>query len=368
MILDKHAQKSIENNPEKFRLNIQRNNQPTWEDYVEQYRYIIFLLAEKGKEKKYSINPISRPFLFLLRHYFELLLKKELISEGINPIREHDFNEIFKQYDDNGLIISDNIKNAISCIDFDKDGTCYRYYRNLDGEVCLRDNSIIEVHKLFEEYLKLPSSYKELISTSEFDKRLVWEFTCHMHEVSTQAQIRTQYDLVISYILKLIIEGSVNIGDIYLPLLFLVRHSIELALKDNAIDILVLEIDEIKRNKMEAKIKVEHSLFRLYNIFNQYLSQIPIDNIDIEFKKRTNEFYEATEKLKNIIHQLDSNSRQFRYIPENNGIKIENNAISDALTLYTFTDPFLTFVIDVFKENSLIPYTDKELADMFGYY
>lgn len=370
MILDKQTKEFIRNNPDKFTLSIHKNNQPSWEDYVEQYRYIVFLLAEQGKQLKYSINRISHPFLYLIRHFFELHLKNEMIKQGISPIREHNFKAIFKQYEENNILVPNEIKEAIDILDFDEDGACYRYYKGLDDNIYFRGHKVIEIHRLFESYSRISQPnlfYKQLTLIDQFDKRLIWEFTCHMHEITTQGQIRTEYDFVISYIIKLIANGTVDISKIYLPLMFLIRHSIELALKDNAIGILILETDTITKEKIEKKIKLEHSLSRLYNIFNKYLMQAPLDNTDDEFKRRTSEFYETTERLKNIIHDLDSNSRQFRYIPENDKIKIETHTLLSALDLYIFTDPFLTFCIDVFKESSIIPYSDEELYEMFGY-
>lgn len=367
MILSSQTQEFIKNYPEKFKLRIHKLNQPSWEDYIEQYRCIVNLLIDR---KGVTLNSINRPLLFLIRHFLEIHLKNELQKGGQDPIREHSFIAIYKQFEENNLEIPDEIKDAIKILDFDEDGACYRYYQDLEGNIYFKQNTIIQLHKLLDNFQKISTSnlfYKQLVSINQFDNLLISRLTFYMHEISTQAQLRTQYDDVISYIIKLISENIIDINKIYLPFIFLLRHSIELALKDNALKILILENDPNKRQKIEKNIKQEHSLCRLYNIFNRYLSQVSFSNIDEDFKLKIFEAKQKTEDLNRIIHILDNNSRQFRYLPENNRIEIVNDTLSKVLELYIFTDPFVTFVIDVFKENSLIPFSDDELAEIYGY-
>lgn len=365
MILDNDKiQKWIESSPKKFELNVDKNNQPTWSDYVEQYRLIIYHLSEN----KNGINDISYPFLFLTRHFFELLLKKHLVDNGIELKKEHDFGSIFQQYEDNNLNIPSEVKEAIESVyNLDDDGAKYRYFNNIDF-----DREPIELGELFCKFKKIDCTnpfYRELTSINSCDKKVKGRFNCYMCEINGSGQLRTQYDTAIQRILSLITDGVVDILDIYLPLMFLLRHSLELALKTSLVKILSLEKDKEVWLKNNLEISEQHSIMKLFNMLYNYLSEEIVETInDDKFKT---EFKESKNKLteyQKVIHDLDHKSTQFRYVPdENMRVIINSKKLKEILKLYLETDSFLTFAVDVLKEDGIIPYTDDELAERMGF-
>ncbi|RZK38631.1 MAG: hypothetical protein EOO90_21735 [Pedobacter sp.] len=90
-----------------------------------------------------------------------------------------------------------------------------------------------------------------------------------MAECAGLGVLRTQFDSTIELLIKGIIEDKFDIHKVYLPLLFLIRHSLELALKFN--------IDEIQKGSSvisQNNFTWEHSLATLFNCYNDYLSKI----------------------------------------------------------------------------------------------
>lgn len=344
-------------------LNIDNTNQPQWANYVEQYRLVVFLLSQN----KSGINDISHPFLFLVRHFTELLLKENLANEDIELVHKHEFRSIYQQYTECNLTIPSKLKEAIaSTYSLDNDGSCYRYFNDTSF-----DNKPIPLSEFFERFQEIENNsyfYRKLTNYEKFNRNTKGLFNCYMREISTAGKLRTQYDTAIERILSLIANSSVDIYDIYLPLMFLLRHSLELALKDNAIDILNLEADPSEKQRLTSKIIGQHSVSKLYNIFNRYFERIPINNIkDEEFKNKLISSMEKVNSLRAVVNLLDKTSRQFRYIPENKSINIDTTMVPSILNLYLNTDSFLTFAIVVLKQDGIIPFTNEELADLYEY-
>ena len=130
--------------------------------------------------------------------------------------------------------------------------------------------------EIFENYNKIEDTDNFLIGNicDPFDynkkdkKRIEWDLTFHVNQCGGTGPLRTQYDFIISMLVKGILNNSWELHKVYLPLLFLIRHSIELALK--------LNIERIRKHSValisNKDIENEHSLCILYNIFNKYLS------------------------------------------------------------------------------------------------
>ena len=151
--------------------------------------------------------------------------------------------------------------------------------------------------------------------------------------------------------------------------MFLLRHSLELALKTSLVKILSLEKDKEVWLKNNLEISEQHSIMKLFNMLYNYLSEEIVETInDDKFKT---EFKESKNKLteyQKVIHDLDHKSTQFRYVPdENMRVIINSKKLKEILKLYLETDSFLTFAVDVLKEDGIIPYTDDELAERMGF-
>ena len=87
-----------------------------------------------------------------------------------------------------------------------------------------------------------------------------------MGECKGLGHIKTQYDQVIEFLVNGILNENFDIDKTYLPLFFLIRHSLEIGLKSN------LEQANIELSDYNDI----HSLEKLYNLFKDYLSKLDL--------------------------------------------------------------------------------------------
>ena len=151
------------------------------------------------------------------------------------------------------------------------------------------------------------------------------------------------------------IEKNIPIDTISLPLLFMIRHSIEIGLKAN-----ILKLQEVnpKVEKIILGGNKSHSNEILYNKFEEHLISI-IDNFQIRATiiKEINEYLEKFKPLKSKLHKLDKGSFNFRYPVDRKGNynfewdKKEN--IAEIVNLYYEIQPFLIFTDRVLYEEGV---------------
>lgn len=173
-------------------------------------------------------------------------------------------------------------------------------------------------------------------------------FIFHTQDCQHLGVMRTQYDTCISTLLMAIENKKVALEEILMPIMFLLRHSIELGLKDNLKDI----VSPADKKKM---MKKGHKLVGLYNILTDGYLQNSIQTIlNEKFKKETEEFLNRIEKLSNLINLLDTNSLNFRF-PVGQ-IQFTKKTFIDSYELYITSDTFLTFGTGVlFEYGYLLP-------------
>lgn len=80
---------------------------------------------------------------------------------------------------------------------------------------------------------------------------------------------RTQFDECIEFLIEAILVYNEEIDKLYIPLLFLIRHSLELALKRN-----IIEVQKISNLINSKDYSTEHSLATLYNCYLDFLNKI----------------------------------------------------------------------------------------------
>lgn len=345
---------------EKFLFN-KKNHFSTWEHYCNCYSYSIEKIINKGLLRNYAFNCRARGILFLLRHYFEICLKHNLELSGYKNSDSHNFQDLLSAFVDTE-IVPQGFKDVISKIDYDSDGTCYRYYRDKKtGKPFFTNENKIELSELFKCYneISISEKFKQDNICQAFDyesKRIKWDLTFHMGECHGLGHIRTQYDEVIEFLVEGVLYENYDINKVYLPLLFLIRHSLEIALKFN-----IYEARKITTIVSNDKIDNTHSLVKLYDYFGGtkgYLSKIDISKMSLELKVEFENFKCQYEKLNNEIHLLDTNSFLFRFPVDKNRIihslSMNKDQLYEILKLYYLTDPFITFTNEVLEEEGII--------------
>ncbi len=150
------------------------------------------------------------------------------------------------------------------------------------------------------------------------------------------------------------VEKNTPIDTVSLPLLFLIRHSLELGLKSN-----ILRLEDVNKNVSKIKLsgKKYHSLKILYNKFVQHLNVIKKEKkISQKTRDEIEEYLIQFEPLKDIFHNLDEGSFNFRYPVDTNGKMNfdwdETINVADIIDMYYQIQPFLLFTeIVLFEEG-----------------
>lgn len=343
----------------------------TFKYYTEQYSYCIKSIINYGTDVDFVFNTAGRSIVCIFQHYVELLLKYNLQLNNIEIGKTHNLLEllkIFQVYEFNVPEKIIEVVNKISKYDIRGDSSCWRYYIDKDGVPYFNFRDTYTLN--FKDFIETISCANSTDSfdficdfrlpneiTRELETRLIF----YLLESNSIGRVRTNFNMLLTHLLEGIINGKIMFDKIYLPLLFLVRHSIELGLKD-----ILIEILEVKDIKMKIKIYQEHSLVKLFNDLELCLSEIAIDKLANETQEQFHNYKLVFNSINTIIHDLDSDSLKFRYpIQDKKILNVLNNA--DYLNLFKAfvkIQPFLDFTVAVLKSEGALELS----ASDYGYY
>jgi hypothetical protein len=328
----------------------------TWEFYYESYTYALQLLTKQDLLNQYFYNPRCRPFLFLLRHNWELCLKLNLHQSHHEIPRSHDFKVLFKTFKDNELDFDKNLEKLFNKLNYEGDGACFKYLSNKQGKPYFPYGSKIELASIFRTYNLLFETKSiekfqigNICEPFPYNNRIIKNnLTLGVGEAYELGHIRTQYNHIIEFFLKGIIEGKFDIRKLILPLLFLIRHSLEIGWKSN-----IAETQKKSKLIKGKDYSNEHSLATLYNCYSNFLNKIEENNLHEDTLKIITAYQIKYNKLNDIIHNLDFNSNFFRFPFDESGKKInlKNKTLSNVLNLLYETDDFVTFIDDALFDD-----------------
>jgi hypothetical protein len=157
-----------------------------------------------------------------------------------------------------------------------------------------------------------------------------------------------QYENAVDILINHIVENGDRIDLIAHPLLYLMRHSIELALKEN---IRYLN----KYSNLGLKGIKTHSINDLFVVFEKHYEKIAIKlNFKTELEERYNKY---SNDFNILIQKLGDDWSSFRYIYSTSGEKVFSNTeiinLYDLKGLHDKARTFLTHIAD-----AISPYTD----------
>lgn len=329
-------------------LLLKDNFESSWVTYKKQYMAALNLLFGVAKEKKYQMNSISMPFLFIFRHTIELLLKEECVKKNVEIQNVHDLSRIATKLGDKTFL---QMQEQTVVLDWDTQGDEFRYNTWTDWAKtgCGEKLDVYFASSYF-------SLEQKMVNAIELgDKKLHEEMTFHLRELSYLGQVRTQYDLCATKLLNRVLGGKSQIDAVFLPVMFCFRHSMELALKSS-----LMELYKINKTTTEC-VKQTHSLEKLFSELDKYLG-IAINKIPKHdpLYKETVEKRKLWNALRAKIQQLDSKSLAFRF-PCNKLVLIDITLIVQTLELYQKVDAYLTFCVDVLKSSGYIVDFENDL-------
>ncbi len=339
----------------------------SWQYYYECYQYASQVLLTSIKSSD-TINPIGRAALFVIRHSLELNIKYNYIRSKVTPPHLHSFLKLFKYEDTPKGFYSDEFKNVISIINKDDDGACYRYILDYDQKYFFPSSTKEEIKNgqvFLHDFINADNDVKDNSKFahsklySDFEcktNRDVIRFHTYLYEPSHLGQLRTQYDLLITTLLNEVVNNQIDINKLYLPILFLIRQSLELGLKGN-----IHEADKMSDYSAPQWFINSHSIRKVFNLFGGskgYLKQLDLTKLDDNTLNKVNEKLKILQKLTDTINQLDSNSYYLRYpvnaAGKNHQLSIKHDSLINVLKDYYEIDSFLTFINAALQEAGIL--------------
>lgn len=325
----------------------EKSHRRTWEYYYEQYHNVFRLFLGTAKQKRYQTNPKFMPFMFIMRHSLELFLKDK-ISKTMAPWKQfgttHNLKDLCQIVNINGV----KFLNDFDCLNCNSDGDCWRYISDKNGMPHFQERKEIRAFDACNNYCLFLDNDTSLTKVST-DRILQWELTFQANEVYSLGIIGTQYDQAIEEILSAISRKQISINDVYLPLLFLLRHGLELKLKAS-----IIELGNVVKEKDRSKVYQTHNVKKLYDMLAKHTDNAIESITNPQFKKQSEDLRNATEKYKDIIKLLDANSHLFRFPKDKKGKDAnfipKSDCVSTILKLYKESDPFLCFGVPVLFE------------------
>lgn len=330
-----------------------------WEYYYKQYLTAFDYLLRNAILKHYSTNCQFMSFMFLFRHSVELLLKYVISISKTDVPQTHILSKLTQNLDERFKILISSLPHLYP----ETDGLRYRYYVGKDGMPFFNKSEILDVIDDCNVFIQFCNSDSSLLhfqnAINPNDKKLKHELSFYTNECHGLGIVRTHYDFTLDTLICGITNDDLSVNEVYLPILFLVRHGIELAIKNNLLDLgNVLSYD----NKIA--LNNEHNLFQLYKILAKYvdeaIKQIPIGE---KFRDESENYNSTLIKLKNLIHKFDTNSYAFRY-PYDKKLKFKKEEVLSALQLYYETDAFLSNAVMVLCEEGYLTIGDDVLYQL----
>jgi hypothetical protein len=321
----------------------------TWEYYYKQYSLVLQYIIALSIKREYRLNCMQMPIMFIFRHTVELLLKKKLADVGKTIRESHDLKELVVDLGDSALL---DFVNKAHVLRPNGQGDCFKYTSDKDGTKHF-NSEILDVLPCISSFMSISGMNTNGLDLNMLDvnsKKLKHEWSFYTVDTRTLGHIKTQYDFLISSILSSIKNGELKIEQVYLPLLFLIRHSLEVGFKDN-----ISEVLDRLTNSQKKKYSEKHSLETLLNIVIQFVeeAQKNFTSIDGTIQKEIDYYRPMTEQLMKKMHELDNRSLSFRFPVDENGLFINipfsQNVLSDAVAAYQTADPFISLSISVLK-------------------
>ena len=338
--------------------------QNNWKYYYFQYSKVFEFLLGIANKKQYQLNCQHMSFMFIFRHTVELMLKYIAWGKGIEPLNTHNLKLLANSLDADFSTLIQSLPHLFA----EGDGAMFRYDMGIDGNPYFGTYHILHAYsdcQAFAQFTKsnegrfslYPISYDVDIN----DKILKHELSFHTNECRGLGGIRSHYDFTIDMLVKGVLNGYLPVNDIYLPLFFLLRHGIELALKSNLQD-----LGNKIPNKKRKKVGEIHSIEQLYNILFNYINpaieKIPQDS---PFMVETGSLILDFAKLKKCVHNLDVQSKAFRFPNMANPLVLKKYSLIEVLKLYYATDAFLTNAVNVLLFAGYLEVGDDKLADFY---
>lgn len=155
------------------------------------------------------------------------------------------------------------------------------------------------------------------------------------------------------------INNNTPVDTIALPVLFMIRHSIELGLKAN-----ILELEKFSKAKPKLKLDGKsHNLMFLYDYFTGHLQEVCKEyKVQKDILDQIDHYKEHMLKMVDRLDKIDKGSFNFRYPIDRDGNL--NFAYTDRINIASYVellkaiDPFITITIGILEEHGMMRMED----------
>ena len=319
----------------------------TWDYYFKQYAVVLNYIISLSLKKDYLINRKQMAVMFIYRHSVELFLKSKIANEGQLVPNTHSLTLLTQEFRGQ---LSQRFLDSLSILKPAGEGDNFRYIKSEDenrhynGELL----NVLSSLSLFVESDEIKKTGLFTWQLNKNDKILKHEWTLYTIDTQTLGHLKTQYDDLISTLLHAIKYGDLNIADIYLPLLFLIRHSLELGYKDN-----IAEVQTKLTNSQIKKAAQSHSLVSLNNIIEQFVveARSTMTAKDDSIKNEIDRYLPIVKNLSNSLHAIDNASRSFRFPVDRDGntikIPLSEDILAKSVDAFQNADSFISLSLSV---------------------
>ncbi|OMP75131.1 hypothetical protein [[Flexibacter] sp. ATCC 35208] len=345
-------------NKSKLDISLNTNNQ-TWEEYYASYAYVIYQTMLAGFEMSQPYNPHGKAILFLMRHALELQLKSELAKRGeIIPTTSNIPEIIVALGGINSL--PEEIHRLVQIIDLDQNGYCYRYYfDSCKKSTYFKFGKVVETAEYF-------AIHEKMVNSNIFNSKPIcpdlkihedWDLNFQVGYEFQYWHLRFQYDLIIEILLEGVLNGTVDLQQSYIPLLFLIRHALELSLKA-----FVSDLEQFTGTECVESLCSEYRLSVLYREFEAFAETLNLDKMDVEMQEELKILLCQFNLHRTNIEALDFYNENFRFPESYNTlhmVKFSEIPLAELIELYYHSNKILSFSIDVLVNEGIL--TSKSL-------
>lgn len=319
----------------------------TWDYYYKQYAKVLNYIISLSLKKEYLINRKQMAVMFIYRHTVELFLKFKIANEGWLVPNTHSLAMLTQELKGQ---LSQRFLDSLIILKPDGEGDNFRYIKSEDGNKHY-NGELLDVLSSLSLFLESDEIKETGLFTCQLnisDKVLRHEWTLYTIETQTLGHVKTQYDDLIITLLYGIKMGELEIAEIYLPLLFLIRHSLELGYKDNLSEV----VTQLNKSQIK-KVQEKHSLGSLYNIVSQFVidARSRMTPSDEPIMREIDNYLPIVKRLNVILHNIDSVSHSFRFPVDKNGkpiaLPLSANILAESVDAIQKADPFISLSLSV---------------------
>jgi len=147
--------------------------------------------------------------------------------------------------------------------------------------------------------------------TNRLNKLEDYLFSAHIGQKINEMSILIQYKRAINILIEKLQETKTNVDIIDFPLLYMMRHSLELGFKFN-----IRFLTKYNNKEIKDKLLCSHNLEILFNEFKELVMLIN-SKFDDDLKSQISKFLDSTSKL--ILDLGPTEASAFRYLENKNG-------------------------------------------------